>query len=78
MPTPTPNSAEPLPQEPPDFSLVLGGPLFQLWRRTRLVGDALELLRRRIVVMALLAWGPLLLTMIPLEELPGGLRVIVF
>jgi hypothetical protein len=47
-------------KEPPDFSLVLGGPLYQLWRRTRLAGDALELLHRRIVVLALLAWAPLL------------------
>ena len=45
----------------PDFSLVLGGPLYQLWRGTRLAGDALQLLRRRIIVMALLAWAPLLL-----------------
>ena len=28
--------------EPADFSLVLGGPLYQLWRRTRLAGDALQ------------------------------------
>jgi len=48
-------------QEPPDFSLVLGGPLYQLWRRSHLAGDALELLRRRIMVLALLAWAPLLL-----------------
>ena len=46
---------------PADFSLVLGGPLYQLWRRTRLAGDTLQLLRRRIIVMALLAWAPLLL-----------------
>ena len=46
---------------PADFSLVLGGPLYQLWRGTRLAGDALQLLRRRIIVMALLAWAPLLL-----------------
>jgi len=48
-------------QEPPDFSLILGGPLFQLWRRTRLAGNALELLHRRIVVIVTLAWLPLLL-----------------
>jgi hypothetical protein len=48
-------------KEPPDFSLVLGGPLYQLWRRTRLAGDALQLLRRRVIVMTLLAWAPLLL-----------------
>jgi hypothetical protein len=43
-----------------DFSLVLGGPLFQLMRRMHLSGDALELLRRRIVVITLVAWVPLL------------------
>ena len=49
-----------LTQEPPDFSLVLGGPLYQLYRRTRLAGDGLELLRRRILSIALFAWVPLL------------------
>lgn len=46
--------------DPYDFSVVLGGPLFQMIRRAHLAGDALELLRRRIVVIALLAWLPLL------------------
>jgi hypothetical protein len=45
---------------PPDFSLVLGGPLFQLLRRAHLSDDALTLARRRIIVIALLAWLPLL------------------
>ena len=45
---------------PPDFSLVLGGPLFQLLRRARLADDALMLTRRRVVVISLLAWLPLL------------------
>ncbi len=44
----------------PDFSLVLGGPLYQLLRRAHLSDDALRLQRRRIVVIALLAWLPLL------------------
>jgi hypothetical protein len=43
-----------------DFSLVLGGPLFQLLRRSHLTGDTLELLKQRIVVISLLAWLPLL------------------
>jgi hypothetical protein len=47
--------------EPPDFSLVLGGPLFQIYRRTHMSGDALELLRRRVLVITLFAWLPLLL-----------------
>ncbi len=43
-----------------DFSLVLGGPLFQLFLRARLSGNALELLHRRIIVLVLVAWLPLL------------------
>jgi hypothetical protein len=45
----------------PDFSLVLGGPLFQLYRRAHLSGPGLELARRRVVVLATVAWLPLLL-----------------
>jgi hypothetical protein len=44
--------------EPIDFSLVLGGPLFQLFRRAHLSGPALELLHRRVLVLSLLAWLP--------------------
>ena len=44
-----------------DFSLVLGGPLYQLLRRAHLSDDALSLQRRRILVLALIAWLPLLL-----------------
>ena len=46
---------------PSDFSLVLGGPLFQLYRRTHLAGNGLELLRRRVLAITLFAWLPLLL-----------------
>ena len=41
-------SGEPLFVDPVDFSLCLGGPLYQLWRRMRLTGDTLQLLNRRI------------------------------
>src|SRR4026208_124891 len=44
-----------------DFSFVLGGPTFQLFRRTHLEGNHLELLRRRIVIITLFVWLPLLL-----------------
>ena len=47
-------------RESQDFSLVLGGPLYQLLRRSRLTDDALHLVRRRIIVISLLAWLPLL------------------
>jgi len=53
MPTPA-NS-----QEPPDFSLVLGGPLFQIFRRAHLSGSTMELLRRRMLIISLFAWLPL-------------------
>jgi len=43
-----------------DFSLVLGGPLFQLLRRAHLSDDTLMLMRRRIIIISLIAWLPLL------------------
>jgi hypothetical protein len=46
--------------EASDFSLVLGGPLFQLCRLAHLSGDALELVHRRILAITLFAWLPLL------------------
>ena len=49
---------EPL-QEPPDFSLVLGGPLYQMLRRAHLTGPALELVRLRVVMSVVLCWVPL-------------------
>src|SRR5271167_4532564 len=48
-------------EEPLDFSLVLGGPIFQLFRRSHLAGDALELLYRRLLIITVVAWAPLLL-----------------
>lgn len=47
--------------KPTDFSLVLGGPLYQLLRRSHLSGDALELVHQRIIIISLFAWLPLLL-----------------
>ena len=52
--------SENLLHEPTEFSLVQGGPLFQLLRRSHLSGDDLELLRIRIIVISMLAWLPLL------------------
>jgi hypothetical protein len=43
-----------------DFSLVLGGPMYQLLLRTRLVRPPLELLHRRMIAIPLVAWLPLL------------------
>ena len=59
-------------RHPPDFSLVLGGPLFQLLRRSHLADDALMLVRQRVVVIALAAWLPLLLLSAVEGHLLGG------
>jgi hypothetical protein len=47
-------------QEGKDFSIILGGPFFQLLRRIGLTGSALELMNKRAIIIALLAWLPLL------------------
>jgi hypothetical protein len=58
--TPEPSDGLVFRGHPPDFSLVLGGPLFQLLRRSHLADDALMIVRQRVIVFALLAWLPLL------------------
>ena len=60
MESSTRTPSERLLHEAPDFSLVLGGPLFQLLRRTHLTDDALTHLRQRVVVISLIGWLPLL------------------
>jgi len=67
-----PTSHLPFPTEPEDFSLVLGGPLYQLLRRSRLTGDTLELLHRRVIVLTVVAWVPLLLLSIAEGAAWGG------
>jgi hypothetical protein len=64
-----------MPQMAPDFSLVLGGPLYQLLRRARLTDDALMLQRRRIAVISLVAWLPLLVLVALGGRLLGGVAV---
>jgi len=61
-----------------DFSLVLGGPLFQLLRRSHLSGGSLELLKQRIVVISLLAWLPLLILSILEGQSLGGKAAVPF
>jgi hypothetical protein len=47
--------------DPPDFSIVLGGPLFQLLCKAHLDGDHLQLLYRRLVFFFGITWLPLFL-----------------
>jgi hypothetical protein len=59
-----------------DFSLVLGGPLFQLFIRARLTTDTLGLLKRRVIFFSLLTWLPLLvLSALTGEAFGGAIKV---
>lgn len=64
--------------ESADFSLVLGGPLYQLFRKAHLSGDHLELVYRRMIVIPLLAWLPLLLLALLGSSGEGSTRVSFF
>jgi hypothetical protein len=56
----------------PDFSLIAGGPLYQLLVRSRLLRPPLDFLQRRVVVLTAIAWLPLLvLSAIDGRLLPG-------
>jgi hypothetical protein len=44
-----------------EFSIVLGGPLYRLYRRVGIAGESLELAARRATAVALFCWLPLLL-----------------
>jgi len=54
-------AGNPSSEGPHDFSLVVGGPFFQLLRKLHLSGDALEHLPLRMGVISLIAWLPLLI-----------------
>jgi hypothetical protein len=64
--------------ESTDFSLVVGGPLFQLFRKAHLTGDALELVRQRIIVISLLTWLPLLVLSALEGQLLGSSAAVPF
>lgn len=60
---------------PPEFSLVLGGPFYRLLVRTSLLRSPMELLPRRVVFVTALAWLPLLLLSIIDGRAIGGVSV---
>ena len=65
-------------QDAQNFSLVLGGPLFQLLRRIRLSDNALLLLRQRIIAISLFTWLPLVLLSALEGHLWGGTLAVPF
>ena len=75
-PTPDPIDEPVFLQDAPDFSLVLGGPLFQFLRRAHLSDDAMTMVRQRIIIISLFAWLPLLvLSTLEGRVLGGGAAV---
>lgn len=65
-------------QTPPEFSLVLGGPLYHLYLRTRLAKPPIDLVRRRIIVLSLICWLPPLLLSLLSHTAFGGVKVPFF
>jgi hypothetical protein len=65
-------------KQPEDFSLVLGGPLFQFFIRARLTTDTLNLVKRRVIVISLLTWLPLLLFSVWTGDAAGGVSKVPF
>jgi hypothetical protein len=76
--TPQPSALSVSLRDKPDFSLVLGGPLFQLLRRAHMSDDAMMMVRKRIIVISLFAWLPLLLISALEGQLLGGRAVVPF
>jgi hypothetical protein len=60
------------PGEETDFSLVLGGPLYQMFRRAHLQGPLFEHMGRRLVFVFALTWVPILVLSAASGRLAGG------
>ena len=60
------------------LSLVLGGPLYQLFVRSHLVRPPLELLHRRIIALVLITWLPLAVLALIEGNALGGVAVPFF
>ena len=55
-----------------DFSLVQGGPLFQMFVRAHLSHDSMDLLGRRIILLLAIIWAPLLVLTLLSGHAIGG------
>jgi hypothetical protein len=67
------NWPEPRLQE--NFSLVVGGPLYQLYLRSRLLEPPVELVERRIIASTAVTWLPLLILTLMAGTALGGVNV---
>jgi len=58
-----------------DFSVVLGGPLYEIYRRSRLLQPPIELVKRRMIATILVTWLPLLVLTAAAGATTGGFKV---
>jgi hypothetical protein len=65
-------------RDPESFSLVLGGPIYQLLRRSHLTDDALGHVQQRIIVISLFCWLPLLVLSALEGNVLGGRAAVPF
>lgn len=63
---------DPLNNKDNDFSLILGGPLFQLFRKIHLSDNYLGLMKRRVIIITLITWLPLFVLSALDGKLLGG------
>lgn len=69
------HSTMPSYEDPLDFSLVQGGPLFQMLLRAGLVRPSMDLAARRIIVISMTAWLPLFALTLLSGNAVGGVTV---
>jgi hypothetical protein len=74
----TPKSSDDFLRDEPDFSLVHGGPLFQLLLRAHLSDDALMMVRQRVTIFVIITWLPLLVLSALEGNLWGGNAAVPF
>ena len=62
-------------QEPPDFSVVLGGPFYRMLRRSPLAASREQLLRRLAAISIAICWVPLALLSLAQGHFRGGVKL---
>ena len=62
-------------QQPPEFSLFVGGPLYQMLSRTKSAGPVLQMLRRQTIASVLLCWAPLAVLSLAQGHFSGGINL---
>ncbi len=63
------------PAPPEDFSLFLGGPVYQLFLRIGLIRPPLDRLKWRLITVLLVAWVPLLVLTLVDGRILGGVKI---